>query len=182
MNIRKRILCNNIIQYKYCRYGDNCTYAHSLSEQHVNESRIKIINLIIGNKNLSDVDLLNGDILDILTVFTKLCQQCINKTCFGGYNCKYGACDIHYCICYEDFIYGTCQKVRCNFIHLTERGLIPYTIQKKKNRNKNLDKNINNHTNINLFKVYINYKTKTSSESDSYDNEDVQSIIDYIHS
>ena len=24
-NIKKKILCNNILQYNKCRYGDNCT-------------------------------------------------------------------------------------------------------------------------------------------------------------
>jgi len=181
INTKKKILCYNMIQYKQCRYGNNCTYAHSLLEQQVNKSRKYMIELIIGNTNLEKLNLLNDNYLDTLTIFTKLCQQCVNKKCLGGYNCKYGACDVSCCICYEDFIYGNCQKIKCNFIHLTDRGLVPYTVQKKINKNKNLDNNINNYANINLFKVYMNYKTKTSSESDSYEDEDVQAIIDYIH-
>ena len=156
-------------------------YAHSLVEQNVDKCRRNIIELITGNSNLQDIDLLNNNFLDILTIFTKLCPHCIDKKCLGGYNCKYGACDIHYCICYEDFMYGNCQKIKCNFIHLTNRGLVPYTIQKKVNKYKILNNNINNYTNINLFKLYVNHKGKSSSESDSYENEDVLIMLLIIY-
>ena len=181
-NIRKKILCNNIVQHNYCRYGNNCSYAHSLSEQRIDKSREQAIKLITGNKHLGNIDLLCNNLLDTLTIFTKLCHYCVNKKCLGGYNCKHGACDIHYCICYEDFMYGKCQKIKCNFIHLTNRGLVPYTIQKRRNRARNLENNINNHRNINLFKLYINCNTKSSSETDSYEDEDVASIMEYLHS
>jgi hypothetical protein len=179
-SLSKKILCNNILSYNICKYGTNCIYAHSLEEQYIMDDRKYIIELIISNKKLNNINLLDNRLLDSLLIFTKLCYNCIEKKCVGGYNCKYGACGIHCCICYEDFIYGTCQKIKCNFIHLTYRNLVPYITQKKNAKKKFSEYKSHDYICTNLFKLCIN-NTSTSSDSDSYENEDVQTIIEYIH-
>jgi hypothetical protein len=43
---RKKILCNNILMYGSCGYGDKCMYAHSLSEQNIDSIRKKAYDII----------------------------------------------------------------------------------------------------------------------------------------
>jgi hypothetical protein len=74
---------------------------------------------------------------DLLT-YTKLCDNCINKKCTGGYNCKYGSCLQKYLICYDDLNYNHCTDKNCEKIHLSKRNLKPilnkiyYTIDNDK--------------------------------------------------
>jgi hypothetical protein len=130
----KRILCENMIKYGTCKYKNACKYAHNLSEQKVDEHRVKAISIIVDDKkDLSDVNLIeNYHLYNTLIIYTKLCDNCANKTCFGGLNCIHGAVLQKMVICAEDLVYGKCMNSTCQHNHLTKRGLIPYTEQKKR--------------------------------------------------
>lgn len=62
-------------------------------------------------------------------VLTKVCYNCSNHKCLGGYNCKKGAISTEYVICYEDLTIGRCSNPCCTKKHLSQRGLTPFKIQ-----------------------------------------------------
>jgi len=130
---KKSLLCDNIIKNGFCSYGNLCLYAHNLDEQVINEDR-KIVYDIIDNKtDLSNINLhQENQLFKTMQSLTKLCENCIKNKCKGGYNCKYGACSIRYAICLHDLMTGSCNNIKCKFIHLTKQGLIPYNYKEKK--------------------------------------------------
>lgn len=170
----KKILCGNMLKYGECDYGDECYYAHNLDEQYIEPNRKRIINIIKGEFLLDSINLLNKNTFDNLSFYTKLCNDCIDKKCLGGYNCKYGACDIKLCICYKDFFYGKCSKIVCNYVHLTHRKMVPYMTQIKRNKCDNIYNMID-------CRLFFSMNTISSTETDSYESEDVSTIIDYIN-
>lgn len=130
---KKKILCFNILNNKKCNYGNKCMYAHSLTEQKMEPIRHKAYTIIKFAKDLSNIDFIIDPILyDALLQLTKVCSLCNKSQCPGGYNCRNGAVNIKYKVCYDDLVYGNCKKPVCQAIHLTERSLIPYIKQKNK--------------------------------------------------
>jgi len=110
-----------------CNYGTKCVYAHTLDEQNIDEKRRIVYNLIDGVEDLTDFDLRkNYYVYKSLLELTKLCKDCTEGACIGGYNCKSGACMKKYCVCIVDLNNGTCRNQNCDMIHLTKRGLKPY--------------------------------------------------------
>jgi hypothetical protein len=126
----KTILCSNIIAKNVCSYGNNCLYAHSISEQNIDNSRKIGYDIILSSTNLNKIDLQNDlELYNSLLFFTNVCDMCIKKKCTGGYNCKYGVCLKKYCVCLTDLNYGNCNS-DCGLIHLTKRGLKPFNNKK----------------------------------------------------
>ncbi|CAH6421589.1 Hypothetical protein KVN_LOCUS364 [uncultured virus] len=159
----KRILCYNIINNKICTYSTKCMYAHSLSEQKIDSIRHKVYTLLKNNSSLTDLDLINDNKLyRTLLELTKLCSMCIKKMCPGGYNCRNGAININFRVCYEDLMFGNCKKINCTSLHLTTRGLISYNFQKDI-KYKNLDKFENKDEDI-FIKNTDNYFNTSSSK------------------
>jgi len=131
----KKILCHHIVTTNHCSYGDKCMYAHSLEEQVVDDDRKYAFEILTSNKKLSHIDLHeNIQLYRSLLSLTRLCSGCIDKTCTGGINCKYGACLKKYHICINDLHDGNCNE-KCGSIHLTLRGLKPLY---KKSSSENL--------------------------------------------
>ena len=119
-------MCQNFITNNNCTYGDKCVYAHNLREQKIDVRRKKILEIILSDENLDKYNpSINKDIYKELQNFTKLCTDCENGKCTGGYNCKFGSPDKKYLICYDDINYGNCLLENCSKIHLTKRGLKP---------------------------------------------------------
>lgn len=133
MSTNNKILCINMIKNGYCTYGYKCVFAHSLLEQKVDPVREKIYNIIKNKINISKLDLLNDkQLFKNLIEMTKTCSNCNADKCTGGYNCKYGAINKDFTICYDDLMRGLCGNIKCLNLHLTKFGLIPYNVQKKK--------------------------------------------------
>lgn len=131
----KRILCFNVLNKGFCDYNDKCAYAHGLTDQKIEPIRKEAYDMIKKDLDLSKVDLLsNRGLLHNLNQLTKLCRACVKGVCPGGYNCKYGAFDKRYQICYNDLNDGDCHG-ECDKVHLTDKGLIPYNLQKMKSSN-----------------------------------------------
>lgn len=128
----KKVLCFNILNRLDCPYENDCIYAHNLSEQNIEKIREEAYNIIRGDFNLSGLDLVNNKHLTKnLIALTKLCNGCCTGSCPGGYNCKYGVFSKSNQICYDDMIKGKCKyKNKCDKMHLTKRGLIPFEMQK----------------------------------------------------
>ncbi|ARF09321.1 hypothetical protein Catovirus_2_270 [Catovirus CTV1] len=120
---QKKMLCNNILKNKKCTYGNKCMYAHNLEEQNVDFIKKKAYDILNSSENIN-IDLSKDEKLaKTFLQFTKLCDECKNKVCQGGYNCKYGTIDEKYLICHEDLMNGVCSKTDCKLIHLTKRGI-----------------------------------------------------------
>jgi hypothetical protein len=127
-NNYKKTLCKNINNIGKCIYSNKCLFAHNIEEQNVDQIRLIAYNMIKKKDDLSHIDLSkNRHLYNQLSTLSKLCQQCEDKTCTGGYNCKHGACDKIYVICQTDLNKGTCDG-NCGKIHLTEKHLVPYGI------------------------------------------------------
>ena len=125
-NNLKKILCYNIITNKKCNYNNKCMYAHTLSEQNVEPKRKNAYDILLNNNNLSNINLkTNYTLYNSLLELTKSCDLCIIGKCTGGYNCKYGVCLKKLCICIKDLNFGNC-NIKCDLIHLTKRGLVPF--------------------------------------------------------
>jgi hypothetical protein len=190
MNNTKKILCYNIICGKKCNYGNKCLYAHNLNEQNVDSLRETAYNILKNDKqNLSDINLIeNNKLYETLCHLTKVCTLCEKKTCSGGYNCRNGAISKEFKICYDDLVYGNCKYTKCNYIHLTERGLVPYLKQKNKIRNEKImkkgfirtDKTNETIINKNLLD-YLFMNKKNNDSDDSYGDENVEDIINYLN-
>ncbi len=163
----KKILCNNYINNNTCQHGLKCSYAHNLEEQNIDAYRQKTLDILNSNDDLSYIDFTQFQykilMKDLLT-YTKLCDNCINKKCTGGYNCKYGTCLQKYLICYDDLNYNYCTTKNCEKIHLSKRNLKPilnkiyYTIDNyikqnlpEMNNSDNILQTINNEINNNIL-------------------------------
>lgn len=194
--IIKRILCYNALNRK-CLHGKNCTFAHSLMEQTKDKHREIAYDIIQNNNNLSNINLVQDKELYLtLKTLTHVCDNCIKEKCSGGYNCKFGAIDYIYQICEKDLIYGNC-NIKCDKIHLTKRGLMPYNKQILDNDNvwKNIPKSVltdkkNNTINKNINNIdmnIINGTLLTNSyfdDSDSISSEssnDIKQTIEYLN-
>ena len=162
-NNKKRILCYNIIgPDKKCNYSNQCKFAHSLSEQKIDPIRHKVYTILDNNTNLSDINLIDDKKLyNTLMILTKVCNGCIKNKCPGGKNCREGAWDIKYRICYDDIMTGTCRYNNCKNVHLTNRGLKPYKLQKSiYYKRDNIDDDIDNNYKKNKKKYNINMYNK----------------------
>ena len=127
---KNRILCFNVLNSGECSYSHKCLYAHSLDEQSVDTNKNQALELL-KELDLSTIDLVkNKNLRENLLVLTKLCNDCINNACPGGYNCKYGACNKDVLICSTDFQRGDCKNYiendKCiNGYHLTLKNMVP---------------------------------------------------------
>lgn len=131
VNNNKKILCFNMLNYGKCNYGNKCDYAHSLAEQKIEPLRHKAYTIIKCADNLKNIDLITDKKLyETLLQLTKMCTLCNKNLCPGGYNCRNGAINMKSKICYDDFTFGNCKRINCLAVHLTKKGLIPYTKQK----------------------------------------------------
>ena len=59
----KKVLCFNILNRLECPYGNDCIYAHTLSEQNIEKIREEAYNIVRGDFNLSKLDLINNKYL-----------------------------------------------------------------------------------------------------------------------
>ena len=119
-------MCQNVIINGTCTYTDRCLYAHKLDEQKIDIKRKKIFELIDSTTDLSFIDVnKHNDIYKEFLLFTKPCLDCVNNKCTGGNNCKFGAPNIKYIVCYDDLNYGKCEDANCDRKHLSKRGLKP---------------------------------------------------------
>ncbi|AGF85342.1 hypothetical protein QJ854_gp440 [Moumouvirus goulette] len=152
----KRLLCFSINNNEKCIYNSNCTYAHSLEEQLIDEDKKYLYKMVL-DENLMNFSLINEpkkeEIYKRLFYLTHLCDQCKIKKCTGGFNCRNGVCNIGLKICKNDLLTGECiNKITdikiddfvlkklgdvnfkfadlyqgcINGHHLSLRGLIPY--------------------------------------------------------
>lgn len=130
---KKKILCQNIINYGSCCYGTKCLFAHKLEEQIIDNNKKQSYDIVMNSYNLSHIDLQKNYVLyRSLLNLTKLCDQCAENKCKGGFNCKFGSCSKNYQICKKDLEYGNC--VGCDLVHLTHRDLVPFYHKKNDNR------------------------------------------------
>lgn len=126
-NNSKRLLCNNILVYGNCSYGDKCSYAHSLNEQKKDNVRERAYELISDCLNgvdyIVDNDIYDDDeLMKTLASLCKVCANCVENKCTGGYNCKFGACDQKFRVCGDD-LDDTCDNTNCKDVHLSKIGL-----------------------------------------------------------
>jgi hypothetical protein len=123
----KKLLCNNIVDNKECCYGSKCSYAHTLDEQNIDWYRKNAYDILKSDTQLDNINLkINKNLYKTLLGLTQLCPNCDEQKCTGGYNCKFGACHKKYEICFQDLNYGNCND-SCQLVHLTRRGLVPYS-------------------------------------------------------
>jgi hypothetical protein len=181
-NNKKKILCYNILNKGSCSYGNKCVYAHSIEEQNINNNLLDAYNIIKNNFSLENIDIINNKkLFNALLHITKLCNLCIKGICPGGLNCKFGTCSKKYQVCKCDLLNGNCpnKKSYCKLIHLTDRGLIPYNIQKNRYYKNNND-SINNNYFLNK-KLLTKESIKTikyTNNIDKYSMSDDDSSID----
>jgi hypothetical protein len=139
---RKKILCNSYLKGEECQYKEKCLYAHSIDEQKMELIRKKVYNIIQNEFDLSYLDLgtksdeESNELIKNLTVMTKVCQDCLNKKCAGGVNCKFGVYNSNLQICYEDMYTGKCTNENCQKVHLTKRGFTPINKNNEKPKKK----------------------------------------------
>lgn len=165
---QKKMLCINILKNGECSYGNKCMYAHSLEEQNIDFIKKKAYG-IIKSENYINIDLSKDvKLAKVFLQFTKICDDCKNKICSGGYNCKYGTMDEKYLICQEDLMTGMCNKSNCLLIHLTKKGIKPIIPFIKSNIENNLIKKKNN-------SFYIDKKDLLLNNIDS-DDDSIETI------
>lgn len=152
----KRLICFSIINNEKCNYGSNCTYAHSLDEQVIDEDKKFIYQVVFDEKLMNFFSMTNpktDEIYKQLLFLTHICDNCANNKCTGGYNCRNGVNNPSIKLCKNDLLTGEClnkiinisvnesiiKKLRAdnfepcenykgciNGHHLTDRSLIPY--------------------------------------------------------
>ena len=108
---KKRLICFSSINSDDCTYGNNCTYAHTLDEQKIDDDRIFLYQIIL-DKNLmnffSPYNPKTDEIYKYLLFFTQVCDNCTKNKCTGGYNCRHGVCNNSLKICKNDLLTGQC--------------------------------------------------------------------------
>ena len=166
-NNSKKILCFNMLNKQKCNYGNKCDYAHNLSEQQIEPLRHKVYTMIKSSTDLSHIDMVNDhQLYETMLQLTKVCSTCLKGICPGGYNCRNGVFNIKLKICYEDLVYGNCKKINCQYIHLTDKGLIPYLKQKNKDKNNNIKK-------TNKSDEEKDKRPKYKSNNNNYNNNNI---------
>lgn len=174
----KTQLCRNFMNYGFCNYKSDCTFAHSITEQRVSRIRSKVYAIINNNIDLSNINLVEDKrLFDELLVMTSSCNRCMKRTCQGGLNCRDGAMSDKYRICKDDLTYGNCNK-ECKYIHLTDKGLIPYNIRKYRNMTRKCDRDI-----CGTFvteKFLLSRLCDDEESSDEFEN-DTDEIIEYLN-
>lgn len=165
----KRLICFSKINNQKCIYGSNCTYAHNLEEQVIDDEKKFIYQIVLDRNLMNFFSITNpktSDIYKYLLFLTNICNNCINKKCTGGYNCRNGVCDTTLKLCKNDLLTGEClnklidipineliiNKLKTNDFegcdtykgcinghHLTTRNLMPYYkyVHQKENSKKN---------------------------------------------
>ena len=170
----KRLLCNNILAFGKCNYGDKCMYSHSLEEQKKDKIREQAYGLIDHCLNNNDYvvaeDIYNDkELLKTIASLCKVCPNCEAHKCPGGYNCKYGVFDKKLKICEDDLYYCCCDE-NCASVHMSKIGLTLKNDSRKKKRNiiKNNEPLVGTLLTDDFFKK--NHVDDAMSESDeSYD-------------
>src|SRR5690606_4705763 len=118
----------------------------------------KAYDIIANTSNLSTINLSKDvKLYKCLLKLTSECPDCLTNKCPGGYNCKNGAIDSKHVVCASDLKWGTCSNSACQYIHLTHRGLIPYSTQRKGRIDK--DPFIKPHTKSNLQGILLTEQT-----------------------
>uniref|UniRef100_A0A6C0EAJ7 C3H1-type domain-containing protein n=1 Tax=viral metagenome TaxID=1070528 RepID=A0A6C0EAJ7_9ZZZZ len=170
----KKVLCNNITHSGKCQYGSKCLYAHSLEEQNIEPMRKYVLELL-DRQDLENVNINDDELYDTLYLFTRICNDCINGKCTGGYNCKHGICKRELQICYDDLNYGFCDDKYCKLIHLSKKGLHPKYKLKGKTKFGDVSK-----YNGALLTEDLLMKMFTKKEKNVSDDEVDRSIEDMI--
>lgn len=167
---KNKILCYSMLTKKICPYQDKCFYAHNLKSQVKNEIRQKAYDLIETKEDLSKINLIeNNELYNTLICLSKVCQNCVQNCCTGGYNCKYGALDGKYQICISDLNNGNCKYTNCKKVHLTKKGLICYHKQQTLMKENLIKNRLKSKENI------------ESSESISEDENEIRKMIKYLN-
>lgn len=149
-NKLKHLLCHNITESGWCKYGSGCRFAHDISEQVMEHVYKKAYDTIRGNIDLTKINIYREK--DLYNILLKRCNVCINcekGKCSGGYNCRNGARERKYVICKDDLNKGDCDG-SCGKIHLTEKGLKPYMSYVIKQQEKSYEK-LENKDRLNNF-------------------------------
>ena len=186
-NNLKKLLCNNYLEFGKCNYGNKCLYSHSLNEQKVDIIRKNIYKLLNDYINNNEID--NNFITEIndnreiqksLLQLTKICNECLLGKCPGGYNCKHGAINDKYQICYNDLI-DECLETTCPMIHLSKFNI---NINKKKTKiNYQIDNQIVGKLLTDMFfkSKQFDDKSITSESSDSISDTSFDRINNYLN-
>jgi hypothetical protein len=176
-NNLKKLLCNNYLEIGKCNYGNKCLYSHSLSEQKVDPIRKKIYDILndyLAHNNISDDNISeindNKEINKSLLQLTKVCNDCLLGKCPGGYNCKHGAINEKYKICYNDLT-DECLDTTCPMIHLSKFNI---SVNKKNIKNKS----INNNQIVGKLLTDMFFKLKNSNDDASITTESDDSLSD----
>jgi hypothetical protein len=111
MNNKNSILCDSLIRGGICEQGLYCNFCHDIKQQNINPDRLLALKIIFDDdiKNLSEyADNKKEIIYDNLKILCKLCNNCQNHCCVGGYNCCEGAINASIKICRSNMMTGTC--------------------------------------------------------------------------
>lgn len=173
---KKRLICYSIINNDQCEYYNNCTYAHSLEEQKIDEEKIFVYKIILDKELMNFFSITNpktDEIYKQLFFATHLCEYCINHKCTGGYNCRHGVCNFFLKLCRNDLLTGQClNKIIDIPINLTIYNKIYETnVSDTENENKfNYTGCINGHhlTERNLIPYYKYVHQKENYKKNRY--------------
>lgn len=171
---KKRILCNNMFLIGNCSYGSKCVYAHSIEEQRIDPIRKDVYAFIekISCCTQSELTKLfytlkeqySNELFITLSQLSHLCYGCVNKKCLGGYNCKNGALDEKYLVCYEDLFLNGCTNDKCTMHHLSK-----YIISQQQN-------NANKQNNDELQECNEHYNYNQQDDYDQYDDNEKNEV------
>jgi hypothetical protein len=189
-NNDKKILCINIIKNEKCNYGNKCDYAHSIKEQKLEPVRQLAYELIKGEKEFDNSIYKNDELMKHLYVLANICQHCIKKTCPGGYNCKYGVCDIKYRICYNNLAKGHCNDEHCSKVHLIKNTKPVLKLNNRFPKSREDREKINSDKKNDIIipavlldeKFFVNKKQSDDLSEHSEDSQDANmNIINYLN-
>jgi hypothetical protein len=187
-NNKKKILCNNILTFNKCNYGDKCLYAHNYEEQNVDLFRKQLYDHVVSldkwNIDLSKDTKYSQNLL----IFTKICHDCEKRKCAGGYNCKYGVIDKKYQICHKDIESGNCDVINCQLIHLTKKGVLPINPIKKSYISKVLQTKsdlkksipIGNILNSDFFSLIAKKDTGNHDSDSDFDTKSIDEMQEFF--
>lgn len=110
-NNHKRLICYSTINNLDCNYGSNCTYAHSIDEQVIDDDKKFIYRIILDEKMMDFFSITNPkteEIYKSLLFMSNVCGSCLASKCTGGFNCRHGVCFACLKLCKNDLLTGEC--------------------------------------------------------------------------
>ena len=185
-SLGKKLLCESFLKYGCCKFNDQCTYAHGTEYQSIDDDKYESLMLIVDDQAITEMNNNNDhdkvqEIYQSLLRLTNICTDCVDGSCIGGYNCRFGASEKDIKICKQDYLSGNCENNLLTYTFsekIADKMGIPGLLDKKFHRCRN-GQHITKRGFI-PFYIYINSRDDSKNEFTSVRKIELDHLYKYL--